>query len=1298
MVLSTPPSPSVAPSPPLQSASSCDSTSRCSPSLTLAPLPAPPSLASFSFSQLLSFHDEALAGEEYNAHESSRATLSSTASTPEAVPSTAATAAASPSSFSGSTFSFEDCVRFRLCLTCALCGRLLRHHPAAIETCGHCFCYSCINTAVEDGCLPLAQQWPWSRLSSEVEAAAARWTAATAATHVKETGEDTHGVLGPSDAKRPERRGDNSVGKAVVTEVSPMRKITNPPATAATRTGVPPHRPRATRKVRQRCPLCLGPAFKWMLVSVPAVAELCTQLSTAYPALEDTLTQLTCHSVSSCVAGMATQNSSPPKSQRGEEGSEEQQRQQQSPLSAAAFKPSAPQTARESGGSANHGSDSSSERDARDEEAVRQQWRRSGGPRKEITFADEVRVSVKEPQVKLVECPFLTDPLLTAEGHCVPGAVPNASLCTSSAVGCSTVEDSTECEVDHSDISALPATSGGSASLSSTAASALQLSVDLIPSPNTSAGVPSEIARQPIWRGEVVRNGGDNLQSTQPPSSQQQVAASLYKPSNVLGQSPGADDQSLGEASASGARPYSSLEPTAASQVPYLSETLEAIDNDVVDAFSCTHGRGLRARSAADECVALKPSSDQPGSVLFDTPPFSDETISRIMSHLLENQSGAAANSMCCPPNDYTFVYDGANTNAMRPIGHIRASQYSSSYSSVRALSHACHALISDAPAHNATRDAFAFSGNRVTAVSVHPCDVWELDAAHLQRHPDVPNCFVALRVGHLKWCNEEKRENSSKARRFSKGPPLLCVTGNYPPAAPASEDGNNGDGFGARKILSLSPAVCTAAVLAVPCVDIEWFSSRTHAPWKWYAATAIEGSSGTAAGALALPSSTNSPSVGHHSPVRQPGSWMASTRRILLASGLLRPRRPTSFTADRLAPGATSLTGQTAFYFFLLPDDAALQFVRAFFNSWSSLLHLDHHSAASVTEAVAVNKRTGVSQEEQGRNQHHHLDTPRKRRRDSDIHSEAWDTTDGYSQRAWRRLVLTSGGAVVEMSASLFAAIEAAALESGGKQTNKDDDTDGKNGGSTGDRVPDVAAAALASHVRASQLNAPMDNWLHVDIDEGFQSTECASALADDAQPAQHVLFLLYSPAVVQKACDNTLEDKAIHHHASNVPKQTTSADAHFRFEFQRFLMRVAAFIASMLTPILPETVQPVSTVTHEVRPARWLLESIMEGHCSADSSTWAAGNKPRYRESQLNKTCSLEGNAGEEANNAQPPKQLPGSTQQMHWTFDDMEGPNVASSSLNSFTTPGPPSDELQNPQQRVGVYRALLYSDTP
>ncbi|KAK7194687.1 RING finger protein [Novymonas esmeraldas] len=375
----------------------------------LPDVPSPQPLASFSFTQLFAALDEAAAAAEV-ADATALADPSALSTGLTAVPPTMAP----PPLSEVPAMTFHDCVLLKLSLTCALCGRLLRDNPAAVETCGHCFCYDCINTALEDGCPPLAMVWPWSTLSEEVGAAEERLTASTTA-HV--TAEDADVVhLSSSSAPR-------------------------------TTASLPPQRWRKSRKVRQLCPLCLGPAFKWMLVSLPSLAELCAALHVAYPELEETLMRLTATAPGGPAGGeQSTSQSTHTHAHASCDAAD---------LVVAAF---APRTAPSDGDECDE--------EAEDEEAERRRRRSSGGPRKGITFAADL------------------------ENRAPPASTTTATAATATRVHAVECEEGRDAE-DAEDPAGQRQPNGGllcptdaqDLAVGATLAESLQLSADLIPSP-----------------------------------------------------------------------------------------------------------------------------------------------------------------------------------------------------------------------------------------------------------------------------------------------------------------------------------------------------------------------------------------------------------------------------------------------------------------------------------------------------------------------------------------------------------------------------------------------------------------------------------------------------------------------------------------------------------------------------------------------------------------------------------------------------------------------------------------------
>ncbi|RNF02833.1 conserved RING finger protein [Trypanosoma rangeli] len=148
-------------------------------------------------------------------------------------------------------------------LCCPICHRLLLHDPAVVDTCGHVFCYKCINLGIENGCLPVAAvAQAEEERSDEVE-------------EVHFCGESDHRLAGV-------QRGD-AAGEAMVAD----------PRTRPARPGRSQRRrqPRK-RRLKFTCPVCLGPAHKWNLVRVRFFSDLVTEalshptLAKALPAAE----------------------------------------------------------------------------------------------------------------------------------------------------------------------------------------------------------------------------------------------------------------------------------------------------------------------------------------------------------------------------------------------------------------------------------------------------------------------------------------------------------------------------------------------------------------------------------------------------------------------------------------------------------------------------------------------------------------------------------------------------------------------------------------------------------------------------------------------------------------------------------------------------------------------------------------------------------------------------------------------------------------------------------------------------
>ncbi|RNF26803.1 conserved RING finger protein [Trypanosoma conorhini] len=120
-------------------------------------------------------------------------------------------------------------------LCCPICHRLLLHDPAVVDTCGHVFCYSCINLGIENGCLPVAS-------AERVEAA-----------------EEEVQVCGSDDHHPTGLRGATAADPRLRCPSRPGRR-----------------RPRRRRR-KFTCPVCLGPAHKWNLVRVRFFSDLVTE-------------------------------------------------------------------------------------------------------------------------------------------------------------------------------------------------------------------------------------------------------------------------------------------------------------------------------------------------------------------------------------------------------------------------------------------------------------------------------------------------------------------------------------------------------------------------------------------------------------------------------------------------------------------------------------------------------------------------------------------------------------------------------------------------------------------------------------------------------------------------------------------------------------------------------------------------------------------------------------------------------------------------------------------------------------
>jgi hypothetical protein len=1227
--------------------------------------------------------------------------------------------------------------------------------------------------------VPLTRRWPWSHLSSEVTAAAERWSAATAAAALLADRKENNPPSSDAEATGKVEE----VGVVVVTSTREQQRLTPPATRDVGGAAEGPRPPRKPRKVRQRCPLCLGPAFKWMLVSVPPVEELCAQLSVAYPALEDTLkalTQLPATEPAGCsparssalVSRPHTQGSEEAAQELGKRTAEEEAHQKQLPsivaraaqFTTAAFTPSpAASTVCHRGGHLDRGGSDDSNSDE-DEEAVRRRRRSSGGSRKGITFADEVRVTTRPPHqvaaehASLRHPPPAASPLSAAERREVE-ALPRLSTLPNIADTRSTSEQKGG---DLSGTTALPSGDGGSREdfvcVSSTSA-ALQLSVDLIPSPDMSTAAPV---------AAVVRSGGnynatlDVLSSSQQ-EQQDHMNASPLNPSGVLGQSPTVDQQ-VAEDEGSVRNALQSRHTTAApapppplyakvipaSQIPYLSETL---DDDVDDegggssteARQCphrAHTRGTATRNVMETAV------NGAGCILLDTSSLSAGSIAQLLASLPQKSRAPTASLSLSPAPRYgCCVHDRTDTSAAE------SPTAATPYSSVRGFSGVCsYAHLLDNFAKEQSAELSERKEGGAAVMSVDPRDVWALDVAYLQRHPLLPNCCVTLRAGRLTWCDGQ--EDLIPARDSNTKLPLVCVVGRYMGVSAAVDHGS--DAGGARSFLALSPAVCIAAVLGVPCVDIESFLSSQRYTWRSHAAAVVAscGRQLSAAERTKSPppppsssethsslfqafrtggnflsrcttvsgtptdarhghfATTTSSSSSTFSSSRGPaGSWMADTRRLLLSKTLLKQN---CLLSSCMASNTPSQCGQrVCCYFFPLPDGAVWHLVAALLERGGAARHRNRRDAtANGTADVCqyTSSRERGQEEEEEQSTHGTPPQPfvsRKRGRGNTAQEGTWDTTDGHPQRAWRRLILACGGAVLEISVPLFAAITAAALESVPGEVSHTGD----------DASCDTAVALLARHSCLLAPSASLRSWLHVDIDEGSPGAVPASsrraandttmlANADNASSVQQTVFLLYSPAAIRKAyeartsADPTRPSSAL----PEVSKSDLFDEQQFLLLFQTVLDHIAALIAYVLSPLLPAARQTTSTVGRDVRPASWLLASIAEGCNSPGCHEWKESHKARREEPQSSDDLVREGVAGESRRGEQgaPLEQVEqsmlGCMEATQATADSAAGPDVATT---PFLTRSPLALPLEVPQaesQRVGVYRSLLYADTP
>ncbi|KAH8607950.1 RING type zinc finger Zinc finger C3HC4 type (RING finger) [Trypanosoma vivax] len=122
-------------------------------------------------------------------------------------------------------------------LRCPMCGEALLHDPTAIDTCGHTFCYECINNGVGYGYYPVS-----SNLEEEE----------------KPQDPDTKQEPGTTDGggSGNARANSNRRGKKDSSLTPGKGKEKRP------------------RKMMFSCPVCLVPAHKWNLVRVPLISDV----------------------------------------------------------------------------------------------------------------------------------------------------------------------------------------------------------------------------------------------------------------------------------------------------------------------------------------------------------------------------------------------------------------------------------------------------------------------------------------------------------------------------------------------------------------------------------------------------------------------------------------------------------------------------------------------------------------------------------------------------------------------------------------------------------------------------------------------------------------------------------------------------------------------------------------------------------------------------------------------------------------------------------------------------------------
>ncbi|TPP46472.1 hypothetical protein CGC20_0650 [Leishmania donovani] len=1191
--------------------------------------PSSMSLVDFSFTQFFIALDEAAAEEQRATAEAiaaapATATSASSAVLPATMPHTTQPLA------SAATLSLHDCVLLKLSLTCALCGRLLRHQPAAIETCGHCFCYECINNALENGCAPRMIEWPWCTLEKEVGAAEVRWAAATVvSTSAKSlrasTAATTPGGAPQATEETADRHHDCDEVQVAVPLGSRAARSTDAQSS---------RQPRKWRKVRQMCPLCLGPAFKWMLVPLQPLADLCNSLHSAYPGLEGALGRLTATTSNSAAFITESRAAS---ANCGEAGGEidgdmqwhGQPASDSAGLITAAFAPRSSVPGAEDW------------RSTQDEEAERRRRRSTGGARKEITFAVDIA-----SRVPSIPAPVAADAQATVSKTSGPAA---DIACVAHSAGVETIEEETpnSAEAEEQD--------GGVAGAA--VAAVLQLSADLIPSPG---GIPAPAL------SAATTEAPRNIVS----SSSWQRSAAL----NALDPTPLCREEVLGHS------------PTNAREDEDTQQGGEGDVDAVVNLYLAPvhqHEKGAKgtavATANADAPQPLLPffTAQRHHCLLLDTVPTpSDKSgvlwpVTTSPTRKEEADGRAPPSARLSAPlgsidailrarasstSGWSVVWDGVeerksddSSDSDEGCPTTRAPSSQCPYSTVQ--------VAEVGVSRHTVKDALTF---------VHMQDVWELHTALVRRHPRLPPCFAALRHGRVRWqADVAAEEDSSECAVDSTcndaphpPPPILCVVGHYPQQSCRS------DPSGLRLLPKLTPTACTALVLGVPCVDMTWVASPTSSPWTAHAVSGWQTSTAVVDGTPSplvrerqrpnafqnalerLTAASGASSQPQRLAESLPGSWMATTQRALLAH--LHPTAQPRNTQNGSDTTATHAAVDT-YVFFLLPDGATRQLGEMLYQQWTRAALWQSPQAMGAPPTVVAPLSL----------------SSRKRRRDGVpfsgiIHGIGnWSATDGHPQRAWRRLLLVAGGAAVELSWTLFEALvaTAAALEDG-------------------------------------------DSWHRQLVDPcrrgGLLARAIAAAVGSEPSPLLRcpaTFFLLYSMAVARDVFAQLVAEKNVRGKtprtspSSSSPASGDDSTARTRAYLRRFkvfLDRLAALVAVVAAPVLPGSASLYGGASHrqEARPSSWLLENIAQGRRSAGSSVNISALSPTQED------------AGDVSASSIITAEMRSSGERARRRLD------AAAFSMGECGAEGERQVEgaAALPAQRAGVYRSLLYTDTP